>query len=101
MACFIQRLTWFTMLIHLPREEGYRLVPPTKSRPTLPGYRAVTLANTLTETRYPRPRRTHRSATERRRSPAASMLGGRYEQGVDLVHSGIDESDSCIMSLQT
>jgi hypothetical protein len=31
-----------TMLIHLPREEGYGVIPRTKNGPALAGYGAVT-----------------------------------------------------------
>ena len=39
------------MLVHLPREEGYGLIPRTKNGPALAGYGAVTMANALTEDR--------------------------------------------------
>jgi len=37
----------FTMLVHLPREEGYRQIPRTKKGLALAGYGAITMANAL------------------------------------------------------
>jgi hypothetical protein len=36
----VERRTRFTMLLHLPREEGYGLEPPVKNGPALSGYDA-------------------------------------------------------------
>ena len=38
------------MLVHLPRENGYGLIPRTKKGPALGGYGAVTMANALIKT---------------------------------------------------
>ena len=38
------------MLVHLPREAGYGLIPRTKNSPPLAGYGAVTMANALKKT---------------------------------------------------
>ena len=46
----VERSTRFTMLVHLPREEGYGLIPRTKNGPPLAGYGAVTMANALKKT---------------------------------------------------
>jgi IS30 family transposase len=43
----VERATRFTMLIHLPREEGWGEIAPTKNRPPLDGYGAVTIKNAL------------------------------------------------------
>ena len=43
----VERSSRFTMLMHLPRENGYGLIPRTKNGPTLGGYGAVTTANAL------------------------------------------------------
>ena len=39
----VERTTRFTILIHLPREEGFGVVPRTKNGPALAGYGAVTM----------------------------------------------------------
>lgn len=46
----VERSSRFTMLVHLPREEGYGLIPRTKNGPALAGYGAVTMANALKDT---------------------------------------------------
>ena len=43
----VERTTRFTMLIHLPREEGFGVVPRTKNGRALAGYGAVTMKNAL------------------------------------------------------
>lgn len=45
----VERSSRFTMLVHLPREEGYGLTPRKKNGPALAGYGAVTMANALKE----------------------------------------------------
>ncbi len=37
----VERTTRYTMLVHLPRAEGYGTIPPTKNRPALGGYDAA------------------------------------------------------------
>ncbi|WP_084669785.1 IS30 family transposase [Duganella zoogloeoides] len=46
----VERSSRFTMLVHLPREDGYGLVPRMKNGPALAGYGAVTMANALKNT---------------------------------------------------
>jgi hypothetical protein len=38
------------MLVHLPREDGYGVIPRTKNGPALAGYGAITMANALEQT---------------------------------------------------
>jgi IS30 family transposase len=46
----VERSSRFTMLVHLPREMGYGLIPRTKNGPALAGYGAITMANALKKT---------------------------------------------------
>lgn len=46
----VERSSRFTMLVHLPRENGYGLIPRTRNGPALGGYGAVTMANALKKT---------------------------------------------------
>ncbi|MFJ9371581.1 IS30 family transposase [Nocardia sp. NPDC101769] len=59
----VERTTRFTMLIHLPREDGYGLVPRTKNGPALAGYGAVTMTNALATTITTLPEQLRRSLT--------------------------------------
>src|ERR1700737_697577 len=43
----VERSSRFTMLIHLPREDGYGVIPRTKNGPALAGYGALTMATAL------------------------------------------------------
>ncbi|MCO8251888.1 MULTISPECIES: IS30 family transposase [Comamonas] len=46
----VERSSRFTMLVHLPREVGYGLIPRTKNGPALAGYGAITMAKALKKT---------------------------------------------------
>ena len=59
----VERTTRFTMLIHLPREEGYGTIPRTKNGPALAGYGAVTMKNALAATMTTLPEQLRRSLT--------------------------------------
>lgn len=50
------------MLIHLPREEGYGMIPRTKNGPALAGYGAVTTKNALADPMTTLPEQLRRSA---------------------------------------
>ena len=49
----VERTTRFTMLIHLPRMEGYGIEPRVKNGPALAGYGAEAMRDALTA-RWPR-----------------------------------------------
>ena len=59
----VERTTRFTMLIHLPREDGYGVIPRTKNGPALAGYGAVTMKNALARTMSTLPEQLRRSVT--------------------------------------
>ncbi|MFI5784067.1 IS30 family transposase [Nocardia sp. NPDC051570] len=59
----VERSTRFTMLIHLPREHGYGLIPRTKNGPALAGYGAITMTNALATTITTLPEQLRRSLT--------------------------------------
>ena len=59
----VERTTRFTMLIHLPREHGYGVVPRTKNGPALAGYGAITMKNALASTMTTLPEQLRRSVT--------------------------------------
>ena len=46
----VERTSRFTMLVHLPREDGDGVIPRTKNGPALAGYGAITMANPLEQT---------------------------------------------------
>jgi hypothetical protein len=59
----VERSSRFTMLIHLPREDGYGLIPRTKNGPALAGYGALTMAGALAQTITTLPEQLRRSLT--------------------------------------
>jgi IS30 family transposase len=46
----VERSSRFTMLVHLPREDGYGMIPRTKNGPALAGSGAITMATALEQT---------------------------------------------------
>jgi len=59
----VERTTRFTMLIHLPREDGYRHKHTPKNGPALAGYGAVTMKNALARKMTTLPEQLRRSLT--------------------------------------
>jgi IS30 family transposase len=59
----VERTTRFTMLVHLPREEGYRQKETPKRGPALAGYGATTMKNALANTMSTLPTQLARSLT--------------------------------------
>jgi IS30 family transposase len=59
----VERTTRFTLLIHLPREEGYGTIKRTKNGPALAGYGAVTMKNALAAAIATLPEQLRRSIT--------------------------------------
>ena len=59
----VERTTRFTMLVHLPREEGWGVIPRTKNGPALAGYGAATMANALGKSITQLPEQLRRSLT--------------------------------------
>lgn len=59
----VARSSRFVMLIHLPREDGYGVVPRTKNGPALAGYGALTMANALAQSITALPAELRRSLT--------------------------------------
>ena len=59
----VERTTRFTVLVHLPRQDGYGIVPRTKNGPPLAGYGAVTMKDALATTIGTLPEQIWRSMT--------------------------------------
>ena len=59
----VERTTRFTMLIHLPREDGFGVIPRTKNGPALAGYGAATMKDALAATMTTLPEQLRRSLT--------------------------------------
>src|ERR687894_185980 len=59
----VERTRRFTMLLHLPREEGYGLEPPVKNGPALSGYGAKSVREAIGSTIMTLPEQLRRSIT--------------------------------------
>jgi IS30 family transposase len=80
----VERSTRFTMLVHLPREEGYRHKETVKTGPALAGYGAVTMKNALASTITTLPEQLRRSVTWDRGKEMSAHAQFRVETGVPV-----------------
>ncbi len=80
----VERTTRFTMLIHLPREDGWGLIPRTKNGPPLAGYGAITMSKALAATITTLPQQLRRSLTWDRGKELSAHARFTVETGVPV-----------------
>lgn len=80
----VERTTRFTMLVHLPREEGYRHKETSKHGPALAGYGALTMKNALTNTMSTLPTQLARSLTWDRGKEMSAHAQFKVETGIPV-----------------
>jgi IS30 family transposase len=80
----VERTTRFTMLVHLPREEGYRHKHSVKNGPALAGYGAVTMKNALSNTMSTLPSQLARSLTWDRGKELSDHVAFKVETGIPV-----------------
>ncbi|MEN3616270.1 IS30 family transposase, partial [Plantactinospora sp. ZYX-F-223] len=80
----VERTTRFTMLIHLPREAGWGVIPRTKNGPALAGYGAITMSKALAETITTLPEQLCRSLTRDRGKELSAHARFTVETGVPV-----------------
>lgn len=80
----VERSTRFTMLIHLPREDGFGVIPRTKNGPPLAGYGAVTMKEALAATMTTLPEQLRRSLTWDRGKELSQHVAFKVETGIDV-----------------
>jgi IS30 family transposase len=78
----VERTTRFTVLIHLPREEGYGTVARTKNGPALAGYGAITMKDALANTMSTLPEQLRRSLTWDRGKELSAHAAFKVETGI-------------------
>lgn len=78
----VERTTRFTMLVHLPREEGYGTIPRTKNGPALAGYGALSMNKGLTPVITTLPEQLRRSLTWDRGKELSQHARFRVDTGV-------------------
>ncbi|WP_103535834.1 IS30 family transposase [Streptomyces sp. SM11] len=80
----VERSTRFTMLVHLPREEGYRHKHTVKNGPALAGYGAITMKNALASTMSTLPKQLARSLTWDRGKEMSAHTQFKVETGIPV-----------------
>jgi IS30 family transposase len=80
----VERKTRFTMLVHLPREEGYRHKETPKNGPALAGYGAITMKNALANTMATLPTQLARSLTWDRGKEMSAHAQFKVETGIPV-----------------
>ncbi|MFF1414597.1 IS30 family transposase [Streptomyces sp. NPDC058289] len=80
----VERSTRFTMLVHLPREEGYRHKESVKNGPALAGYGAITMKTALANMMSTLPEQLARSLTWDRGKEMSAHAQFRVETGIPV-----------------
>jgi len=80
----VERTTRFTMLVHLPREQGYGVIPRTKNGPALAGYGAIAMKNALAATMTELPELLRRSLTWDRGKELSAHAAFCVETGIPV-----------------
>jgi len=80
----VERTTRFTMLIHLPREEGYHHKHTPKHGPALAGYGAVTMKEALAAQMSTLPEQFRRSLTWDRGKELSQHAAFKVETGIPV-----------------
>jgi IS30 family transposase len=80
----VERKTRFTMLVHLPREQGYRHGHSVKHGTALAGYGAITMKNALAATMNTLPQQLRRSVTWDRGKELSAHAQFKVETGIPV-----------------
>lgn len=80
----VERKTRYTLLVHLPREEGYRHKDTPKNGPALAGYGAITMKNALANTMSTLPAQLARSLTWDRGKEMSAHAQFSVETGIPV-----------------
>jgi IS30 family transposase len=80
----VERTTRFTMLLHLPREDGYGRQPPVKNGPALSGYGAASVRDAIASTITELPQHLRRSITWDRGKEMAQHARLTIDTGVQV-----------------
>jgi IS30 family transposase len=78
----VERTSRYTLLVHLPRLQGYGTIPPTKTGPSLGGYGAIAMKNALQATMTTMPSELLRSLTWDRGKELSAHAQFRTDTGM-------------------
>jgi len=80
----VERTSRFTLLVHLPREDGYRHKATPKHGPALAGYGAITMKNALSQQMSKLPEQLLRSLTWDRGKEMSAHAQFKIETGIPV-----------------
>jgi IS30 family transposase len=80
----VERTTRFTILVHLPREDGYRHKHTVKNGPALAGYGAISMKDALTSTMSMLPEQLARSLTWDRGKEMSAHAQFKIDTGIPV-----------------
>ncbi len=80
----VERTTRYTVLVHLPREEGYRHKETVHNGPALAGYGAITMKNALANSMAALPEQLVRSLTWDRGKEMSAHAQFKVETGIPV-----------------
>jgi IS30 family transposase len=78
----VERSSRYTLLVHLPRLEGYGTIPPLKNGPALGGYGAIAMKDALTTTMTTMPAELLRSLTWDRGKELSAHAQFKVDTGI-------------------
>jgi IS30 family transposase len=78
----VERSSRYTLLVHLPRLDGYGTIPPVKNGPALGGYRAIAMKDALTTTMTTMPAELLRSLTWDRGKELSAHAQFKVDTGI-------------------
>lgn len=78
----VERSSRYTLLVHLPRLEGYGTIPPVKNGPALGGYGAIAMKDALTSTMTTMPAELLRSLTWDRGKELSAHAQFKVDTGI-------------------
>ncbi len=78
----VERTSRYTLLVHLPRMEGYGIVPPVKNGPSLGGYGAIAMKDALKTTMATMPSELLRSLTWDRGKELSAYAQFKVDTGI-------------------
>ncbi|MGN6244082.1 MAG: IS30 family transposase [Motilibacteraceae bacterium] len=78
----VERSTRYTMLVHLPRAEGFGVIPRTRNGPALAGHGAVAMKDALAATMSTLPEQLRRSLTWDRGKELAQHVQFKVDTGI-------------------
>ncbi|NLT53494.1 MAG: IS30 family transposase [Actinomycetales bacterium] len=78
----VERTSRYTLLVHLPRLDGYGTIPPVKNGPALGGYGAIAMKDALTATMTTMPAELLRSLTWDRGKELAAHAQFKVDTGI-------------------